>query len=283
MTLRTVLQAGVLALVLAAGPAAAQTPPLPAPATADKPDRRIGALLGGLATLTERETPDEEAAAGDDIAARVLGATPVWGDAAVQRYVNLVGRHLATQAERHDLNWRFVVVNSPAINAMALPGGVVIVTRGLYQQLQTEDELAGVLAHEVAHVNRRHQWRVIRQQKLVAMAGQSVARADKAGTARLVADLGAKLIARGLDKSAEYEADRDGSVIAARAGYDASGLIAVLARLRQLKPGSGDTSALFATHPLPEQRIDALTTAATPELEAAAVPSAAAARIHNLH
>jgi beta-barrel assembly-enhancing protease len=283
MTVHTVLMVGALAVAIAAGPAAAQTLPIPVPTAGEKPDRGMSSLLGGLATLTERETPDEEAAAGDDIAARVLGATPVWSDAAVQRYVNLVGRHLAAQVERRDVNWRFVVVNSPAINAMALPGGVVIVTRGLYQQLQTEDELAGVLAHEVAHVNRRHQWKVIRQQKLVALAGQSVARSDKAGSARLVADLGAKLIARGLDKSAEYEADRDASVIAARAGYDASGLIAVLTRLRQLKPGSADTSALFATHPLPEQRIDALTAAATPELEAAAVPSAAAARIHNQH
>jgi predicted Zn-dependent protease len=287
MTVRkSVSAAALLAGLLIASPAFAPSQSQSqsqSSAPAPRPDRGFGALLGELKTFTQKESPDEEATAGDDIAARVFGATPPWGDLAVQHYVNLVGRHLAAQVERTDVTWRFVVLDTPAINAMALPGGLVLVTRGLYQKLETEDELAGVLAHEIAHVNRRHQWKVLRQQKLVALAGQSISGGDKARTARLVADLGARLIARGLDKSAEYEADRDGVVIAARAGYDASGLIEVLSRLRQLKPGDGDTALLFATHPSPAQRIEALTASAPPDLEAAAVPSAASSRLHTVH
>ena len=256
MTVRkSVSAAAVLAGLLIASPAFAQSQSQSqsqSSAPAPRPDRGFGALLGELKTFTQKESPDEEATAGDDIAARVFGATPPWGDLAVQHYVNLVGRHLAAQVERTDVTWRFVVLDTPAINAMALPGGLVLVTRGLYQ-------------------------------KLVALAGQSISGGDKARTARLVADLGARLIARGLDKTAEYEADRDGVVIAARAGYDASGLIAVLSRLRQLKPGDGDTSLLFATHPSPAQRIEALTASVTPDLEAAAVPSAASSRLHTVH
>ena len=289
MIRETVVSAAALAGLLLGAPVSAQVSaqvpaqvPAPSEAAATRPDRGFGALLGELKTFTQKESPDEEAAAGDDVAAQVFGATSPWADAAVQHYVNLVGRHLAAQAERQDVTWRFVVLDTPAINAMALPGGLVLITRGLYQKLETEDELAGVLAHEIAHVNRKHQWKVLRQQKLLALAGQSIGGGDKARTARVVADLGTKLIARGLDKSAEYEADRDGVVIAARAGYDASGLIEVLSRLRQLKPGDGDTSVLFATHPSPAQRIEALTAAATPELEAAAVPSAAASRLHTV-
>jgi len=215
---------------------------------------------------------------GETIAATVFGAAPVWRKPAAQSYVNLVGRNLARQVERKDLRWRFAILDTPSINAMAFPGGIVVITRGLYALLGSEDELAAVLAHEIAHVNRRHQWKVIQQQKLVALAGNAVASSDAGRSAQVAADLGTKLIARGLDKSAEFEADRDGVVIAARAGYDSSGLIAVMERLKSLKTGA-DTALLFSTHPSPEARIAALTAAATPEIEAAATPSAAGLRI----
>jgi predicted Zn-dependent protease len=120
---------------------------------------------------------------------------------------------------------------------------------------------------------------VIQQQKLVALAGDAVTRSDPGKSAKVVADLGAKLIARGLDKSAEFEADRDGVVIAARAGYDSSALIAVMERLKALRTGEADTALLFSTHPSPQDRIAALTAAATAAVESAATPSAAAARI----
>ena len=105
-----------------------------------------------------------------------------------------------------------------------------------------------------------------------------MARSDPGRSAQVAADLGTKLIARGLDKASEFEADRDGVVIAARAGYDSSALIAVMERLKALKSGA-DTALLFSTHPSPEARIAALTAAATPEIESAATLSAAAPRI----
>jgi len=140
------------------------------PGVGDSRSGGLGGLLNGLSSFTQKESPDEEARSGEDIAAPVLGAAPPWRNPAVQRYVNLVGRRVADQAERRDVAWRFAVIDSPSVNAMAFPGGIIVVTRGLYALLDTEDELAAVLGHEIAHVNRKHQWKVIRQQKLVAMA-----------------------------------------------------------------------------------------------------------------
>jgi predicted Zn-dependent protease len=238
----------------------------------------LGGIIGQVKDLAGGQSADDEARSGDAIAATVFGAAPPWRKPAAESYVNLVGRNLARQVERKDVRWRFAILDTPSINAMAFPGGIVVITRGLYALLGSEDELAAVLAHEIAHVNRRHQWKVIQQQKLVALAGNAVASSDAGRSAQVAADLGTKLIARGLDKSAEFEADRDGVVIAARAGYDSSGLIAVMERLKSLKTGA-DTALLFSTHPSPEARIAALTAAATPEIEAAATPSAAGSRI----
>jgi len=246
------------------------------------PSGGLGDILGQVKDLAGGQSADDEARSGAIIAAPIFGAAPVWRNAAVQTYVNLVGRNLARQVERKDVVWRFAVLDTPSINAMAFPGGIIVVTRGLYALLSTEDELAGVLAHEIAHVNLRHQWNVIQKQKLIALAGNAVARNDPAQTTKIVADLGAQLLARGLDKSAEFEADRAGIVIAARAGYDSSALITVMEKLKAL-PGTADTAMLFSTHPSPQARIDALTAAATPAVEAAAEPSPAAARLRAAH
>jgi predicted Zn-dependent protease len=269
-------------VILSPGLAHAQSFPLPdlgGKSSKDSPlPGGLGDIFGQVKELAGGQSSEDETRSGDAIAATVFGAAPAWRNKAAQSYVNLVGRNLARQVERKDVQWRFAILDTPSINAMAFPGGIVLVTRGLYTLLATEDELAAVLAHEIAHVNRRHQWKVIQQQKLIALAGDAATRGDPGRTAKLVADMGTKLIARGLDKSAEFEADRDGVVIAARAGYDSSALIAVMERLKALKPGE-DTALLFSTHPSPGARIEALTAAATPEVETAAAPSAAAARI----
>ncbi|MFO1248764.1 MAG: M48 family metalloprotease [Alphaproteobacteria bacterium] len=238
----------------------------------------VGDVLGKVQEYAGPQSADDEAASGNAIAATVLGAAPVWRNAKVQSYVNLVGRGLASHVERKDVTWRFAVLDTPSVNAMAFPGGIVVVTRGLYRLLASEDELAGVLAHEIAHVNRKHQWKVIQKQKLIALAGNAVTKGNSDRNLQMVSDLGTRLLARGLDKNSEFEADRDGMVIAARAGYDSSALISVMGRLKAL-PNNADTALLFSTHPSPDDRIEAMTEAATTSLEAAAVPSPAAARI----
>jgi beta-barrel assembly-enhancing protease len=226
----------------------------------------------------------EEIQIGEGVAATVLGAAPLWANANAQRYINMVGRTVAEQSERRDLPWSFAAIDTASINAFAAPGGIVLVTRGLYEILETEDELAAVLAHEIAHVNRRHHYNVIKQQSAIdvgaSIAGRSVrgAGAEREVMGTLV-QKGAEIMARGLDKSAEFEADADAMVLAARAGYDSSALLNVLDRLAARGAQHSGLELLFKTHPAPADRIREVSAAANDPIIAAAVASEAADRI----
>lgn len=225
------------------------------------------------------ESLEEELGAGKLVASQMLGAAKLLRNPALQKYVNLVGRRVADQSGRKDLKWSFGVVDSTAVNAFAAPGGYILVTSALMQLIDTEDELAGVLAHEVAHVVRKHHYKVIRKQQMlefganaVAIGGESGAMADK------MSQMVAQIMARGLDKSAEYEADRDGMVFAARAGYDASALIRVMEKLAANAAKEDQSKLLMATHPSPNDRSVALAKVVNAEIEKAALLSTAAQR-----
>ena len=209
-------------------------------------------LLGGT-------SQEEEVAIGRQIAGNLLGAAPLVKDPALQQYVNEVGRWVATQSERPDLDWHFGIIDSDDVNAFAIPGGYVYVTRGLYRLLTNEAELAGVLGHEIGHVVRRHHLKLLKQSRLVDIGGKLLAR--QLGENDRIRDLigsGAEAVARSLDKRSEFEADRLGVVLAARAGYDPYGLPAVLQNLARFARDDGAVALLFKTHPLPDERLSQL-------------------------
>jgi predicted Zn-dependent protease len=209
-----------------------------------------------------REMPqDEEIALGNDVAARLLGAAPLADDARLQRYVNHVGRWLASQTERPDLTWRFGVLEAPQVNAFAVPGGTVFITRGLLERMSSEAELAGVLAHEIAHVVRKHHLKAIQKGALASLGGQAASAALKdmsAEAKQKLVSFGTEMYSRGLDKGDELEADRLGVVIAARGGYDPYGLPAVLQTLQAANPADSAVALMFKTHPAPGERLAAL-------------------------
>jgi len=213
----------------------------------------------------------EEISIGHDVAARLLGAAPLVDNPALQRYVNQVGRWLALQTERPDLPWQFGVLDSPNLNAFAMPGGTIFLTRGLLERMRSEAELGGVLGHEIAHVLRKHHLKAIQKGAQTALAGDALSAAlrDRAGASRdkLIA-FGAEMYSRGLDKSDELEADRLGVVIAARAGYDSYGLPAVLQTLQAMNPQGSGLALMFKTHPAPGERLDALGERLQPVLDA---------------
>ena len=213
----------------------------------------------GRATMEIDEKQEIEI--GRDMAARLLGAAPLANDARLQRYVNNVGRWLASQTERPDLPWRFGVLEAPQVNAFAVPGGTIFVTRGLLQRMRNEAELAGVLAHEIGHVLKKHHLKAIQKGAQAELAGEalSMAMRDSNSEARgKLVRFGTEMYARGLDKSDELEADRLGVVIAARAGYDAYGLPTVLQTLQAMNPEDSGLALMFKTHPAPGERLDAL-------------------------
>ena len=203
----------------------------------------------------------EEISIGKEMASRLLGAAPLAKDENLQRYVNRVGRWLALQTERPDLPWQFGVMEAPQLNAFAVPGGTIFVTRGLVERMKSEAELAGVLAHEISHVLRKHHLKAIQKGAQTALAGEALNQAlrERGGAVReKLVSFGAEMYTRGLDKSDELEADRYGVVIAARAGYDSYGLPAVLQTLQAMNATDSALALMFKTHPAPGERLTAL-------------------------
>ena len=252
-TVKLILWSLSLSLILCAGSAQAQF--------------NFNKLIDTVKKVSEATTEiDEprEIEIGEGVASNLLGAAPLVANANLQKYVNLIGRWLASQTERPDLPWNFGVLDSANVNAFATPGGSVFITRGLLQKMHSEAELAGVLAHEISHVLRKHHLKAIQKNAGAGLMGDMVGEATKNNSNReslgKIVNFGTEMYARGLDKSDEFEADRMGVVIAARAGYDPYGLPAVLQTLQGAKPQDSDVALMFKTHPSPSDRLDILET-----------------------
>lgn len=223
--------------------------------------RDLGSAAAGI-------SEKEEIQIGRELAGRMLGQIELVDDANVQAYVNRVGRWIASQSERPDLPWRFGVANAGNVNALAMPGGTILITRGLYDMLDNEAQLAGVLGHEIAHVVKRHHVNVMRQQKLVsAGANLAAARTGSNQLGRAALDFFKNIFISGLDKNSEFEADAAGVILAARAGYNAFGLAEVLHKLNARGGSDPGLADLFGSHPQPSERIEKLGELLTPRLD----------------
>ena len=153
--------------------------------------------------LFSSTSADEETQIGRQLAGNLLGAAPLAKDDKLQRYVNRVGRWVASQSERPDLKWHFGVLEAPDLNAFALPGGYVFVTRGLVELMADESELAGVLAHEIAHVMLQHHLKVLKQGQAISLIGDLFSKNQNQGiAAQALIGKGAEALTRGLDKDA---------------------------------------------------------------------------------
>jgi predicted Zn-dependent protease len=215
---------------------------------------------------------EQEANIGKEYASLLVGAAPLLERPVVQRYVNQVGRWLSLHSERPGLDWRFGVLDSDNINAFATPGGYVLVTKGLLARLRNEAELAGVLAHEIAHVVKKHHLAAIRKAAGIQAGANILAeyqsnRGRSSQSSERMINGAKEVMLRGLDKSDEFEADRMGVVIAARAGYDPFGLPAVLQTLQGMNPEDSGLALMFSTHPAPGARLDELERAMATRLD----------------
>ena len=203
---------------------------------------------------------DKEIQIGKDLSAGLLGATPLVDDAVAQNYVNQIGRWLAFQTERPDLPWTFAVIDTDTVNAFAAPGGYVFVTRGLFLMLRNEAELAGVIGHEISHVLRRHHLVALEKQLRASLATDMAGMLVEYDSEMVDALVGAgmQLYGKGLDRDDELEADRMGVVVAARSGYDAYGLPAMLMTLHSRSENDQNLTFLFSTHPPTVDRLEQL-------------------------
>ena len=229
--------------------------------------QQFGSLFGTASKVipkSEEELSAEELALGPEIAGRVLGARPLWNDADAQQRVNLVGRWMASQTSRPELPWSFGVIDTPEVNAFAAPGGYILVTRGLYELLASDGEVAAVLGHEISHCVQRDHYNVIRKQE-AATAGKDLALSkveagndSVAGTyARQYAEKhGATIMLTSLDRGAEYRSDEAAEIYLARAGMNPLALYAVLQKMAALGIQSASLAQLYKTHPALDDRMD---------------------------
>ncbi len=199
----------------------------------------------------------EELAIGQQQDAEIRREMGVYDDQALQRYVSEIGQDLARASHRPNLPWTFTIVDSPAINAFALPGGYIYVTRGILAYLDDEAELAGVLGHEIGHVTARHAAQAYTRQAQ-ANLGLSILSIFVPSTAPF-ADLGATglgVLFLKNGREAEIEADRLGVEYGSGAGYDPAGVprfLATLARVDALSDRG--IPNWLSSHPDPGSRV----------------------------
>lgn len=202
----------------------------------------------------------EEATIGNSVAVQIVSRYGgLVRDPEITRRVNLIGKSLAGSCERPELNFEFGVLNSPTVNAFSAPGGYVFITRGLYDMAQNDDQLAGVLGHEIEHVAKKHALKIIARGEflqgvagLTSDIGAAKGKSDLTGYSQSIGQLSDLIMQKGFDPQTEYIADASGSQLAATVGYAPDGLRQCLQELQKHEtPGT----TVFPTHPPLQSRI----------------------------
>ncbi|MBI4410176.1 MAG: M48 family metalloprotease [Gemmatimonadetes bacterium] len=215
-----------------------------------------GAAVAGSCAISTRQ----EVELGQQYAAEVNRQLPVVEDAEINRYINLLGERIARQGTRN-IRYTFYVVNIDAVNAFALPGGFVYVNRGLVERTDNLAELAGVVAHEIGHVEERHgveQLERVQRANLgltlaYVLLGRAPGSLERAG----IDVLGTAVFAK-FSREAENEADAVAVRLLTDARIDPNGLVTFFKELleeRERQPNI--LEQWFSTHPLTEERIAA--------------------------
>jgi beta-barrel assembly-enhancing protease len=215
-------------------------------------------------------TPEQEYYIGRAVAATVFETYRPLDAPEANAYLNLLGQSLVVFAERPETfgGYHFLLLDSDEVNAFAAPGGLILVTRGMVQCCENEDELAAVLAHEICHVQEKHGLRAIKQGRLTEaftiIASESAKQLGNEELASLtrefeasVSDVVMTLTTSGYSRTQERDADAEAIQLLRRAGYPRAAMIAMLHRMEERLDDAGGLG--FAkTHPSAASRADAL-------------------------
>ena len=200
----------------------------------------------------------QEVEIGSQYAAEINRQLPLVSNAQVTSYVNQLGRQIARQGGR-GLNYTFYVVNSDQVNAFAVPGGYVYVNRGLIERVSNMSELAGVLAHEIGHVEQRHgieqMERMQRANLVLNLAYVLMGRQQSSAEGTLI-NVGGTAVFAKFSRDDENEADQSAVPLLIRSGINPNGLVTMfqkLVALQRTQPSALTT--WFSTHPTNESRI----------------------------
>lgn len=235
----------------------------------DLTPEQVGMITRSITATAKAVRPisdEEEYYVGRSVAARILAEYHLVKDRRLIDYVNEVGEAVALQSEKPFTygGYHFAVIDTPIVNAFACPGGIIFITRGMVSAVRSEDELAAVLAHEVAHVNHRDGVNAIEKSRwteAVTVIGTEAARTygsqDVARLANIfegsIDDVFKTLVVNGYGRTQELSADQTALTYLERAGYDPQALRTFLVRLE--KEGAGGKGGMLQTHPGTADRI----------------------------
>ena len=208
---------------------------------------------------------DAELEMGRKYYSQILQLQALYQDPKIQSYVQSIGDSLAELSHRSDLIYRFTVLDSPDVNAFALPGGYIFINRGLMVYLSSEEELAAVLGHEIGHVTARHSVRQISQAQVLSIISYAVAR-EAGSAAGDLANIASGALVAGYGRDMELQADSLGAEYMAKQGYSALGMIDTISVLKEHELYSTEVSkrrgsnqqtyhGIFASHPSNDSRL----------------------------
>ncbi|MBF0320231.1 MAG: M48 family metalloprotease [Nitrospirae bacterium] len=231
---------------------------------------------GSAVSKAAREiTPEEEYYIGRAVAAKILSMYKLLKDPDFTAYINLTGQAVAINSEMPFTfgGYHFAILDTKEINAFACPGGVIFITKGMIDLAVNEDELAAILAHEVAHITHKDGLGAIKSSRwteaLTVMGSEAAKSFTPGEVSQLlnvfegsIDDIFKSLVTNGYSKSQEYSADESALVYMKKTGYDPSALRKVLQNL-QSKTGASDGGGVFKTHPSTEDRISKVSTKLT--------------------
>jgi predicted Zn-dependent protease len=220
-------------------------------------------------------TPEQEYYIGRAVGATILDQYSPYSEPVPNEYLNLLGRTLSLASDRPETfgGYHFLILDSEEINAFAAPGGLIFISRGLLACADSEDTVAAILAHEIAHVAEQHGLQAIKKSRVTsALTSVAIASAQTAGSDELaklttvfedsISDITSTLVNSGYSRAFEKEADLTAVEILKRVGYDPEALVRMLEVMeRRLKPGGLDFAK---THPEPAVRIAEIRKVLTP-------------------
>lgn len=237
----------------------------------------VGKIASSSANILSggKMTVKEEIAIGQQMAAVIVGSSKLHKDVQLQKYVNRVGQWVASHStplldKQQQLSWQFIVIDTPDFNAFAMPGGYVVISSGVIDRLSNEAELAAVLAHEIVHIEQKHQVRAIEKSKQFSSLGElaflasDYSQAQKGGYSGTAAknrkiaegmfNITFNLYTQGIGRDDELDADEKAVVLLARAGYDPYAYLAMLQIIESMDDSR--KALMLATHPKASDRLN---------------------------
>lgn len=219
----------------------------------------LGLVAGSAGLGACGVSQQQEVEMGRQYAAEINRQLPIVDDPLIHRYINELGNRIQRQPGARDIPYTFYVVNIEELNAFAVPGGFVYLNRGLIERTDNLAELAGVVAHEIGHVEARHSAEMLERMQAAqagVMIGSILLGGPPQGVAGAAVDIGAQAYFANHSRGAENEADAIAVRLLPQAGIDPAGLVTFFKELieeRQRSPSQ--VEQWFSTHPLTEERI----------------------------